>query len=58
MTLTLMSSNEINIHSSGDQYDVDQADEVSGSVIIYWDVVLLFLRMNELIKDYLIRERN
>lgn len=34
------------------------ADDVSGSVVIYWDVVLLFLRMNELIKDYLIRERN
>ncbi|CAD8082943.1 unnamed protein product [Paramecium primaurelia] len=44
--------------NSGDQYDVNQADEVSGSVIIYWDVILLFLKMNELIKDYLVRERN
>jgi hypothetical protein len=33
-------------------------DEVSGSVIVYWDVVLLVLHMAEMIKDYMIKERN
>lgn len=39
-------------------YDISTADDVSGSVTIYWDIVLLFLKMAELIKDNLLRKAN
>lgn len=42
----------------GERYDGTHEDAVSSSVVIYWDVILLFLRNAEMIKDYMIRERN
>jgi hypothetical protein len=44
--------------SSGDRYDVTLEDEISGSVVVYWDVILLFLRTSEMVRDYIVRERN
>ena len=46
------------VNSSGERYDVTIEDSVSSSVVVYWDVALLFLRNAEMIKDYMIRERN
>ncbi|CAK60910.1 unnamed protein product (macronuclear) [Paramecium tetraurelia] len=42
----------------GDSYDINKADDVSGSVTIYWDIILLFLKMAELIKDNLSNRKN
>ncbi|CAK57993.1 unnamed protein product (macronuclear) [Paramecium tetraurelia] len=44
--------------NSEDSYDINTADDVSGSVTIYWDIVLLFLKMTELIKDNLFNRHN
>ena len=44
--------------SSGDRYDVTLEDEVSGSVLVYWDVLILFLHTTELIRDFIVKERN
>lgn len=46
------------LDSSGNRYDVTLEDEISGSVVVYWDVVLLFMRTSEMIRDYIFRERN
>ncbi|CAD8117254.1 unnamed protein product [Paramecium sonneborni] len=39
-------------------YDIQTADDVSGSVTVYWDIILLFLKMAELIKDNLFNRKN
>ncbi|CAD8113376.1 unnamed protein product [Paramecium sonneborni] len=44
--------------NSDDSYDISAADDVSGSVTIYWDIILLFLKMAELIKDNLFNRKN
>ncbi|CAD8082979.1 unnamed protein product [Paramecium primaurelia] len=44
--------------NSEDSYDISTADDVSGSVTIYWDIILLFLKMAELIKDNLFNRHN
>lgn len=46
------------LSSCGDSYDINKADDVSGSVTIYWDIILLFLKMAELIKDNLSNRKN
>ena len=45
------------IFSTDDSYDINTADDVSGSVIVYWDIILLFLKMAELIKDNLFNRK-
>ena len=46
------------LNSSGDRYDISMEDEVSGSVIVYWDVIILFLHAADMIKNFIVKERN
>ena len=43
---------------SGVKYDWNKDDYVSGAVKVYVDVIVLFLRLTELIKNLIVKERN
>ncbi|KAM3147034.1 hypothetical protein pb186bvf_000750 [Paramecium bursaria] len=49
---------EVYTNISGGEQELSLNDGVCDSVVLYWDLTLLFLKMNEMIKDFLIRSRN